>query len=84
MQIGRVAQSTGLSVDTIRFYEKQNLIPLAQRSDAGYRVYDESWYLLDTTHTPHPEIHLFSSRAVGCRSIRFPIPRTLLLLISCP
>jgi len=42
MQIGRVAQSTGLSVDTIRFYEKQSLIPLAQRTDAGYRVYDES------------------------------------------
>jgi MerR family regulatory protein len=42
MQIGRLAQSTGLSVDTIRFYEKQSLIPLAQRTDAGYRVYDET------------------------------------------
>jgi MerR family transcriptional regulator, copper efflux regulator len=42
MQIGRVAQSTGLSVDTIRFYERESLIPLAQRTDAGYRVYDES------------------------------------------
>lgn len=42
MQIGRVAQSTGLSVDTIRFYERQSLIPLARRTDAGYRVYDES------------------------------------------
>jgi DNA-binding transcriptional MerR regulator len=42
MQIGRIAQRIGLSVDTIRFYEKQNLIPLAQRTDAGYRVYDES------------------------------------------
>jgi DNA-binding transcriptional MerR regulator len=40
--IGRVAQSTGLSVDTIRFYEKQSLIPLAQRTDGGYSVYDES------------------------------------------
>jgi len=37
MQIGRVAQSTGLSVDTIRFYEKQNLIPLlsAPTQDIG-------------------------------------------------
>ncbi|HTF62298.1 MAG TPA: MerR family transcriptional regulator [Edaphobacter sp.] len=42
MQIGKVAQSTGLSVGTIRFYEKQSLIPLAQRTDGGYRVYDES------------------------------------------
>jgi MerR family copper efflux transcriptional regulator len=42
MQIGRVAQSTGLSVDTIRFYEKQSLIPPARRTDAGYREYDEN------------------------------------------
>jgi DNA-binding transcriptional MerR regulator len=41
MQIGRVAQSTGLSVDTIRFYEKLSLIPPPQRTGAGYRVYDE-------------------------------------------
>jgi len=26
MQIGQVAQSTGLSIDTIRFYEKQGLV----------------------------------------------------------
>src|ERR1700686_2191465 len=42
MQIGRVARSTRLSVDTIRFYEKQSLIPPAQCTNAGYRVYDES------------------------------------------
>jgi DNA-binding transcriptional MerR regulator len=41
MQVGRVAQSTGLSVDTIRFYEKQSLIPPPQRTDAGYSIYDE-------------------------------------------
>ncbi len=42
MQIGRIAQSTGLSVDAMRFYEKQSLILPAPRTDAGYRVYDES------------------------------------------
>lgn len=41
MQIGSVAQNTGLSVDTIRFYEKVFLISPAQRSPAGDRVYDE-------------------------------------------
>ena len=40
------------------------------------------WFLLHTTHTAQPEIHLLNSRAVGCRSIRFSIPRSLLLLIS--
>jgi hypothetical protein len=42
------------------------------------------WYLLHTSYAPRPEIHLFSSRAVGRRSIRFSISRTLLLLISLP
>src|SRR5882757_5433322 len=41
------------------------------------------WYLLHTRYTPHSEIHLFSSHAIGCRSIRFSVPRALLLLISC-
>lgn len=42
MQIGRVAESTGLSVDTIRFYEKQGLVPPTQRTSAGYRVYEDT------------------------------------------
>jgi len=41
MQIGQAAQSTGLSIDTIRFYEKQGLVQAPRRSSGGYRVYDE-------------------------------------------
>jgi len=41
MQIGQAAESTGLSIDTIRFYEKQGLVHAPQRSSGGYRVYDE-------------------------------------------
>lgn len=41
MQIGQIAQSTGLSIDTIRFYEKQGLVHAPQRSSGGYRVYDK-------------------------------------------
>jgi DNA-binding transcriptional MerR regulator len=41
MQIGQVAQSTGLSIDTIRFYEKQGLVHAPPRSSGGYRVYDD-------------------------------------------
>lgn len=41
MQIGEVAQNTGLSIDTIRFYEKEGLIGPPQRSAGGYRLYDE-------------------------------------------
>jgi DNA-binding transcriptional MerR regulator len=38
-QIGQVAQKTGLSVDAIRFYEKQGLVPRPLRTQGGYRLY---------------------------------------------
>ena len=39
MTIGRVAEAAGVSVDTLRFYERQRLIAKPQRSFAGYRIY---------------------------------------------
>ncbi len=42
LQIGSVALRTGLSVDTIRFYEKQNLISKPVRSQGGFRLYDDA------------------------------------------
>ena len=39
LQIGQVAQKTGLSVDAIRFYEKQGLLPRPARTEGGYRLY---------------------------------------------
>lgn len=39
MMIGEVSDRTGLSVDTLRFYEKIGLIAPPMRNDAGRRVY---------------------------------------------
>ncbi|MCK6422472.1 MAG: Cd(II)/Pb(II)-responsive transcriptional regulator [Aquabacterium sp.] len=39
MRIGDLAESTGTAVETIRFYEREGLIPAAQRADNNYRVY---------------------------------------------
>ncbi len=39
LQIGQVAQQTGLTVDAIRFYEKERLLPKALRSGGGFRLY---------------------------------------------
>jgi DNA-binding transcriptional MerR regulator len=41
LQIGQVAQKTGLSVDAIRFYEKTGLLPRPGRTTAGYRLYQQ-------------------------------------------
>lgn len=39
LSIGQVARQTGVSVETVRFYEKQRLLEPPQRTAAGYRQY---------------------------------------------
>ena len=39
MRIGNLAEATGTPVETIRYYEREGLIPAAQRSDNNYRLY---------------------------------------------
>jgi DNA-binding transcriptional MerR regulator len=41
-QIGEVATRLGVSVDTIRFYEKISLMKASARSILGYRLYTEN------------------------------------------
>src|SRR5687768_2905941 len=41
MRIGQLAHSTGVSTDTIRYYEKIGLLPHALRTDSGYREYPD-------------------------------------------
>jgi MerR family Zn(II)-responsive transcriptional regulator of zntA len=41
-QIGDLANATGLTPDAIRYYERQNLLPKAQRTTGGFRTYDAS------------------------------------------
>ncbi len=41
MTIGQVAKATTLGVETIRFYERQGLIPDPPRRSSGYRQYPE-------------------------------------------
>lgn len=41
LQIGQLAKRSGVSGDTLRFYEKVGLLQPAARSESGYRLYDE-------------------------------------------
>ena len=38
-RIGQVAHETGLSIDTIRFYEKQGLLRRSPRTEGGFRLF---------------------------------------------
>lgn len=39
LQIGTVAKQTGVTVDTIRFYEKEGLLKRPPRTEGGFRIY---------------------------------------------
>jgi MerR family copper efflux transcriptional regulator len=39
LSIGQVARQAGISVETIRYYEKQGLLAKPERSASGYRQY---------------------------------------------
>ncbi len=42
MLTGELAERLGINPRTIRYYESIGLLPEPERSDSGYRVYDES------------------------------------------
>ncbi|WP_226003237.1 MerR family transcriptional regulator [Paenibacillus sp. BJ-4] len=39
--IGHLAEKSNLSIHTIRFYEKEGLIPFIERSPTGFRLYED-------------------------------------------
>ena len=41
-KIGQVAQETGLSIDTIRFYEREGLLKPSPRTEGGFRLFAAS------------------------------------------
>lgn len=42
MLIGQLADALDIPTRTIRFYERKGLLPEPQRTDNGYRVYDDA------------------------------------------
>ena len=39
MRIGKLAKTAGVTPDTIRYYEREGLLPSPQRTESGYRDY---------------------------------------------
>ncbi|KJU72837.1 MerR family transcriptional regulator [Clostridium baratii] len=40
--ISEVAKKMNLSVSTIRYYDKEGLLPFIERTESGYRIFSES------------------------------------------
>ena len=39
LQIGEVASRSGVTIDTVRYYERRKLLPRAPRSNGGFRLF---------------------------------------------
>jgi MerR family regulatory protein len=65
VHIGEAAKLTGVSVDTIRFYQKLGLLEAPARSDGGYRLFDgDRFTISDSCGTPRN----WDSRSVKSKS----------------
>jgi DNA-binding transcriptional MerR regulator len=42
LKIGQLASQAGVTVDTVRFYERRGVLPEPERRASGYRVYSAS------------------------------------------
>lgn len=69
IKIGALAKRTNCSVETIRYYEKEGLLPAPGRTEGNFRLYDEM----------HIERLLFIRR---CRSFDMSLEEIRLLLYS--
>lgn len=67
MKIGELAKATGTPIETIRFYEREHLLPLPARSEGNYRVYQPT----------HEETLAFIRR---CRSLDMALEEIRALL----
>jgi DNA-binding transcriptional MerR regulator len=41
VKIGQVAREAGVSIDTVRFYERRGVLPAPERQPSGYRMFTE-------------------------------------------
>lgn len=70
LSIGEVAERTGLSIHTLRYYDELGLLPHVQRAENGHRVFGEGvlgWIhivkCLRATHMPLSDIQRFTQLA---------------------
>ncbi len=67
MKIGELAKKSGIQIETIRYYEKEGLIPIPDRNSSNYRMYSSS----------HEERLMFIKR---CRSLDMSLEEIKALL----
>jgi DNA-binding transcriptional MerR regulator len=70
MRIGEVARRLGTTVEAVRFYEREGLVPAPRRAANGYRDYDRS--AIDRLRC-----------LIGFRQLDLPLPQAAALASQC-
>ncbi|MEE9312135.1 MAG: MerR family transcriptional regulator, partial [Planctomycetota bacterium] len=39
--VGKLADAAGINLETVRFYERENLLPKPERTAGGHRIYSD-------------------------------------------
>jgi Zn(II)-responsive transcriptional regulator len=42
MTVGKLAEATGINIETVRFYEREGLMPKPERTQGGHRLFDDT------------------------------------------
>lgn len=67
LTIGKLAELTCTTADTLRYYEKMELLKASSRSRAGYRLYDQSAVSVrNQAKINHPRLQVEGLRN-GCK-----------------
>jgi DNA-binding transcriptional MerR regulator len=88
MKIGELAKESGVSIDTIRFYERRGVLPPPERQPSGYRIYDsatverirlakELQALSFTLDEVIDALHSFDAGDPGCSQERWRLEKVL-------
>ena len=54
--IGALSEQTGVNVETIRYYEREGLLPSAARTAGGRRIFDEAHHLIEVRRRRHTRL----------------------------
>ena len=65
LTIGALSGQTGVNVETIRYYEREGLLPSAPRTAGGHRVFGEAHLRRLMLHSSQPGARLLGNGGPG-------------------
>ena len=62
LTIGALSERSGVNIETIRYYERTDLLPAPPRTQGGHRIYGGDFPQASGVHPPEPRARLRARR----------------------